>query len=324
MGPESRARHARSAVLLALFAIAGVASVQAQGYPAKVVRIVSPFAPGGPGDLIPRAIAASLAPLLGQQVIVENRPGASTIIAMQAVAKSPPDGYTLIFASVTSLSINVSTFRNLPYDPVKDFAPITRVYTTPLYLVVHPAVPARSVKELIALARSRPGQLTFASGGIGTTNHLAGELFNSLARVDMRHVPYKSAGPAMVDVMAGHVDMLFGAAGLADSQTGKVRALAATSAKRTAAAPQLPTIQESLPGYEATLWFGMLAPAGTPAAIIGRLARDLHEVFAQPALQQRFNTGDFTPSTPEELGNLIRSEIPKWRKVLESAKVEPQ
>jgi tripartite-type tricarboxylate transporter receptor subunit TctC len=313
-----------SLVTVALLAPVAAATAQAQGYPAKPVRIISPFAPGGPGDLMPRAMAPGLSALLGQQVIVENRPGASTIIAMQAVAKSPPDGHTLVFASVTSLSINVTTFKNLPYDPVKDFAPITRVFTTPLYLVVHPTVPARSVKELIALARAQPDKLTFASGGTGTTNHLAGELFKSLARVDMRHVPYKSAGPAMVDVMAGHVDMLFGAAGLADSQTGRVRVLAATSAKRTAAAPQLPTIQEALPGYEATLWFGMLAPAGTPAAIVGRLARDIREVISQPALRERFNTGDFTPSTPEELADLIQREIPKWRKVLQDAKVEPQ
>jgi tripartite-type tricarboxylate transporter receptor subunit TctC len=208
---------------------------------------------------------------------------------------------------------------------VKDFAPITLCFTTPLYLVVHPSVPARSVKELIALAKSRPGRLTFASGGTGSTNHLAGELFKSLARVDMQHVPYKSAGPAMVDIMAGHVDLMFGAAGLADSQTGKVRVLAATSAGRTAAAPQLPTVQEAgLPGYEATLWFGMLAPAGTPAAIVNRLSRDINEVLGQAAIRQRFNTGDFTPSTPEELAGLIRREIPKWRKVLESAKVEPE
>jgi tripartite-type tricarboxylate transporter receptor subunit TctC len=306
-------------------AIAAVPVAHAQTYPARVVRIVTPYVPGGPGDLLPRALAAGLAPLLGQQVIVDNRPGASTIIAMQAVAKAPPDGYTLIFTSVTSLSINVSTFKNLPYDPVKDFAPVTKCFTTPLYLAVHPAVPARSVKELIALARARPGKLTFASGGTGTTNHLAGELFKSMAGVDMQHVPYKSAAPAMIDVMAGHVDMLFGAAGLADSQSGRVRVLAATSAKRTAAAPELPTVQEAgLPGYEATLWFGMLAPAGTPAAIVNRLSRDLGEVMSQPALKSRFNTGDFTPSTPEELAELIRREIPKWRKVLHSARVEPQ
>ena len=319
--PGFRVLRSAAALLLAAAAVAA----QAQGYPSKVVRIVTPYAPGGPGDLIPRAIAAGLTPLLGQQVIVDNRPGATTIIAMQAVAKAPPDGYTLIFTSVSSLSINVSTFKSLPYDPVKDFAPISKIYTTPLYLAVHPAVPARSVKELIALARARPGKLTFASGGTGTTNHLAGELFKSLARVDMQHVPYKSAGPAMIDVMAGHVDMLFGAAGFADAQSGKVRVLAVTSAQRTAAAPELPTIEEAgLPGYEATLWFGMLAPAGTPAAVVNRLSRDLREVLSQPALRSRFNTGDFTPSTPEELGELIRREIPKWRKVLQSAKIEPQ
>jgi len=311
--------------MLTLAAAAMVTVAQAQGYPAKVVRIVTPYAPGGLGDLLPRAIASGLTPLLGQQVIVENRPGATTIIAMQAVARSPADGYTLIFTSVSSLAINVSTFKNLPYDPVKDFAPIALCFTTPLYLVVHPSIPARSVKELIALAKSRPGMLTFASGGKGTTNHLAGELFKTLARVDMQHVSYKSAGPAMIDVMAGHVDLMFGGAGLADSQTGKVRVLAATSAKRTAAAPDLPTVQEAgLPGYDATLWFGMLAPAGTPAAIVNRLSRDINDVLGQAAMRQRFSTGDITPSTPAELAGLIQREIPKWRKVLQSAKIEPE
>jgi tripartite-type tricarboxylate transporter receptor subunit TctC len=318
-----RTQSFNAALLLATAAAA--TAVQAQSYPAKPVRIVSPFVPGGLGDLLPRAIASGLTPLLGQQVIVENRPGASTIIAMQAVAKSPADGHTLVFASATSLAINVSTFKNLPYDPVKDFAPIALCFTTPLYLAVHPSMPARSVKELIALAKSRPGMLTFASGGNGTTNHLAGELFKSLARVDMRHIPYKSAAPAMVDVMAGHVDMMFGAAGLSDSQAGRVRVLAATSASRTAAAPQLPTVQEAgLPGYEATLWFAMLAPAGTPAAIVNRLSQDINKVLGQPAMRQRFSTGDVTPSTPEELAGLIQREIPKWRKVLESAKIDPE
>ena len=306
-------------------AVVAITVVHAQSYPTRVVRIVAPYAPGGLGDLLPRAIAAGLTPLLGQQVIVENRPGASTIIAMQAVARSPADGYTLVFASVTGLAINVSTYKNLPYDPIKDFAPVALCFTTPLYLTVHPSLPARSVKELIALAKSRPGMLTFASGGNGTTNHLAGELFKSLARVDMRHVPYKSAGPAMIDVMAGHVDMMFGGAGLADAQTGKVRVLAVTSAHRTAAAPELPTVQEAgLPGYEATLWFGILAPANTPVAIVNRLSRDINNVLGQPAMRQNFSTGDVTPSTPEELAGLIRREIPKWRKVIENAKIQPE
>ena len=306
-------------------AIATATLAHAQSYPAKVVKMVTPFAPGGLGDLLPREVAAGLTQLLGQQVIVENRPGATTIIAMQAVAKSPPDGYTLIFTSVASLAINVSAYKSLPYDPIKDFAPVALCFTTPLYLVVHPSVPAKSVEELIALAKSRPGRLMFASGGRGSTNHLAGELFKSLARVEMQHVPYKSAGPAMVDVMAGHVDLMFGAGGLPETQAGKLRVLAVTSARRTAAAPQLPTVQEAgLPGYDATLWFGILAPAKTPAAIVNRLSREINNVLDQMAMRQRFSTGDITPSTPEELADLIKREIPKWRKVIEGAKIEPE
>ena len=311
-------------LLLAGLALAA-GSAQSQNFPAKVVRIISPFAPGGPGDLLPRAIATGLGPLLGQQVIVENRPGATTIIGMQVVAKSPPDGYTLGFASVSSLAINVSTFRNLPYDPVRDFAPVTLCFTTPLYLVVHPSVPAKSVQELIALARARPGKLTFASGGKGTTNHLAGELFKVLARVDMLHVPYKSAGPAMLDVIGGHVDMMFGSAGLSEAQAGKVRVLATTGVRRFAAAPEVPTVQESgLADYEATLWFGMVTPTGTADTIVTRLSQEIGKALTQPGMRERFNTGEITPSTPEAFAEQIRREIPKWRRVLESAKIVPE
>ncbi len=305
-------------------AIAAVTLAHAQGYPVKAVKIVSPFAPGGPGDLLPRAVAAGLAPLLGQPVIVENRPGATTIIAMQAVAKAPPDGYTLIFTSVSSF-ISVAAYKSLPYDPVADFAPIALCFTTPLYLVVHPSLPANSVAELIALAKSRPGKLSFASGGSGTTAHLAGELFKSQAGVDMQHVPYKSAGPAMMDVMAGHVDLMFGSAGLSEARAGKVRVLAVTGARRSAVAPELPTVQESgLPGFDATLWFGILAPARTPAAIVARLSGDIGRALAQAQLRERFNTVDVTPSTPEEFADLIRREISKWREVLEAAKIQPE
>src|SRR6266487_2392945 len=305
-------------------AIAAVTLAHAQGYPAKVVKIVSPFAPGGPGDLLPRAIAAGLSPLLGQPVIVENRPGAATIIAMQAVAKSPPDGYTLVFTSVSSF-ISVSAYKNLPYDPVADFAPVALCFTTPLYLVVRPSLPASSVAELIALAKSRPGKLSFASGGNGTTAHLAGELFKSLAGVDIQHVPYKSAGPAMTDVIAGHIELMFGSGGLTEARAGKVRVLAVTSARRSSAAPELPTVQEAgLPGYESTLWFGILAPAKTPGAIVARLSGDIGRVLAQAELRERFNTVDFTPSTPEEFAAFIQSEIPKWRKVFQTAKIEPE
>ena len=312
-------------VALAGAAMAGAACAHAQAFPAKPVRIISPYAPGGLGDLVPRAIAAGLTDTLGQQVIVENRPGASQVIGMQAVAKSPADGYTLGYGSVTSLAINVSAHRSLPYDPLKDFAPVSLTYTTPLYLVVHPSLPARSVKELIALAKKHPGKLTFASGGRGSSNHLAGELFRTLARVDLLHVPYKSAGPAMVDVMAGHVDLMFGAAGLSDSQTGKVRVLAVTSAKRPAAAPQLPTMHEAgVAGYESTIWFGIVAPARTPPAAVARLSQEIGKVLSQPAVRERFSTGDVTPSTPEQFTAHIQREIPKWRKVFAAAGIQPE
>ena len=295
---------------------------QAQPYPVKPVKIVSPYSPGGLGDQLPRALAASLTESLGQQVIVENRPGASQVIGMNAVAKSAADGYTLVFGSVTSLAINPSAHKNLPYDPVKDFAPIALCVTTPLYLVVHPSLPAKSVKDLVAFAKAQPGKLTFASGGNGSSNHLAGELFKSLARVELLHVPYKGAGPAMVDVMAGHVAMMFGAAGLAEAKAGKVRVLGVTGAKRSTTAPGVPTLNESgVPGYEATIWFGMLAPAGTPNAIVKRLSQDIRKTLDDPRLRAQFSTLDITPSTPEQFAALIKREIPKWRKVIEGAKI---
>jgi tripartite-type tricarboxylate transporter receptor subunit TctC len=309
----------------AALALAGLVPAHAQTYPTKVVRIISPFVPGGPGDLLPRGIAASLGPMLGQQVIVENRPGASQTIGMQLAAKAPPDGYTLLFATVTGLATNVSAFKNLPYDPVRDFTPVTLCFTTPLYLVVHPSLPVRNVKQLIALAKAQPGKLTFASGGHGTTNQLAAELFKLQTGVDMLHVPYKSAAPAMVDVMAGHVSLMFSAGGLADSRTGKVRVLATTTARRFPGAPDLPTVSESgLPGFDVSLWFSMVAPAGTPAPIVTRLSEDIGKVLREPALRERFNTMEATPSTPEALGELIKREIPKWRKVFESAKIPPE
>ena len=293
-----------------------------QSYPVKPIKIVSPYSPGGLGDLLPRAIAAGLSDTYGQQVIVENRPGASQAIGMSAVAKSPADGYTLAFGSVTSLAINPSAHKNLPYDPVRDFAPIALCVTTPLYLVVHPALPAKSVRDLVAFAKAQPGKLTFASGGNGSSNHLAGELFRSLARVELLHVPYKGAGPAMVDVMAGHVAMMFGAAGLAEAKAGKVRVLGVTSAKRSATAPGVPTLNESgVPGYEATIWFGILAPAGTSSPIVKQLSQDIGAVLAQPRLRAQFSTLDITPSTPDQFAALIRREIPKWRKVIEGAKI---
>jgi tripartite-type tricarboxylate transporter receptor subunit TctC len=307
---------------LSALAVCAFDRAQAQAFPVKPVRILSPYSPGGLGDSLPRAIGAGLTELLGQQVIVDNRPGASQIIGMQAAAKAPPDGHTLVFGSVTSLAINPSAHKNLPYDPVKDFAPVALCVTTPLYLVVHPSVPAKNVKELVAMARAQPGKFAFASGGNGSSNHLAGELFKSLARVNILHVPYKGAGPAMIDVMAGHVDLMFGAAGLAEAKAGKVRVLGVTSSKRASAAPHIPTLTESgVPGYEATIWFGLLAPAQTPAAIVTRLSQDINKVLAQPRLREQFSTVEITPSSPEAFASHIAREIPKWRKVIEGAKI---
>jgi tripartite-type tricarboxylate transporter receptor subunit TctC len=297
----------------------------AQNYPAKPIRIVSPYSPGGLGDLLPRAVGLGLTESLGQQVIVDNRPGASQIIGMQAAAKSPPDGYTLVFGSVTSLAINPSMHKALPYDPVKDFAPVALCVTTPLYLVVHPSLPARNVKELIALARARPGTLSYGSGGTGSSNHLAGELFKSLAKVDLLHVPYKGAGPAMIDVMAGHIAMMFGAAGLAEAKAGKVRVLAVTSAKRSNTAPDIPTVAESgVPGYEATIWFGLLAPAGTPQPIVTRLSQEIAKALAHSRMREQFPTVDITPLTPAGFAALIAREIPKWKKVIDGARITPE
>jgi tripartite-type tricarboxylate transporter receptor subunit TctC len=306
------------AVALAL----AVPAAQAQTYPVKPIRIISPYSPGGLGDLVPRAIGGGLTEALGQQILVENRPGASQAIGMQFVAKSPADGYTLVYGSVTSLAINPAVNKDLPYDPIKDFAPVSLCVTTPLFLVVHPSVPAKNVKELIALAKRQPGKLTFASGGNGSSNHMAGELLKLLAGVDLLHVPYKGAGPAMVDVMAGHVDMMLGAAGLAEARAGRVKVLGVTSAKRSASAPELPTLAESgVPGYESTIWFGLLAPAGTPQPIVNRLSQEIGKVLNQKTMRDRFNTVDLTPTTPEGFAAHIQREIPKWRKVVTEAKI---
>jgi tripartite-type tricarboxylate transporter receptor subunit TctC len=300
----------------------GPAPVAGQSYPAKPVRIIAPYTAGGLGDIMPRALGASLTEQLGQQFIVENRPGASQIIGAQLAAKAAPDGYTLFLGSVTSLAINVSAQKKLPYDPLRDFAPVSLCFSTPLYLVVNPVVPARSVKELIALARAQPGKLTFASGGPGSSNHLAGELFQSLTGVALVHVPYKGAGPAMIDVIGGHVDMMFEGAGINYAKDGKVRALAVSSVRRSPAAPDLPTLQESgVAGYESTIWFGIVAPAATPAPLVNRLSQEIVKALAQPVMRERLPAVNLIGTSPEAFASHIRAEIPKWRNVTERAKI---
>jgi tripartite-type tricarboxylate transporter receptor subunit TctC len=312
---------------LAVFSLAVHAQAHAQApaqpaYPVKSVRIIVPYPAGGLGDTLPRTLGVALAERMGQQFVTENRPGASQMIGAQAAAKSPPDGYTLFFGSVTSLAINVSAQKNLPYDPLRDFAPVSLAFSTPLWLVVHPTVPARSVKELVALVRAQPGKLTFASGGPGSSNHLAGELFKHLIGGDLVHVPYKGAAPAMIDVIGGHVDLMFEGIGIQYAKDGKVRALAVTSAKRSHVAPDVPTMQEAgVPGYESTIWFGIVAPAATPAPIVNRLSQEISRALAQPAMRERLPLVNLVGGTPGEFAAHIRAEIPKWRKVIESAKI---
>ena len=316
-------------VALALSACACVVAsgALAQAYPSRQVRIVVPYPPGGVGDTTTRAIAAELQQSLGQPFIIDNKPGASQMIGGEIVAKSAPDGYTLFLGSVTSLAINTSSQKKMPYDPVKDFAPVSMLYFSPMYLVVNPAVPAKTTKELIALAKSQPGKLTFASIGQGGSIHLAGEMFKSMAGLDIVHIPYKGSAPALTDVMSGQVDLMFdaGVSALPQVRAGKLRALAITTAKRVDSTPDLPTVAESagLPDYEATLWFGLVAPAGTPREAINRLSQELAKVLRQPALRERFTTlgVEFSPSTPEEFAAVIKNETVKWGKVFRDAKV---
>ena len=319
----------RIARVLAACLLAGAtcsASAQApdnaRDFPAKPVRIIVPYPPGGLGDIFPRALGNGLAELYGQPVIIDNRPGASQMIGAQLAAKAAPDGYTLFFGSVTSLAINVSAQKNLPYDPLRDFAPVTFCFSTPLYLVINQALPATSVKELIALSKSKAGGLTFASGGPGSSTHLAAELFRSLTGVNLVHIPYKGSAPAMTDVMAGHVDFMFEGGGINYIRDGKVRGLAVTSAKRSVNAPNLQTMQEAgVPGYEAAIWFGIVAPAATSRDIVARLSADIGKVLNQPNFRERLPALDIAPGSPQAFGNYIRTEIPKWRKVIETAKI---
>ena len=302
----------------------------AQTYPTKPVRVVVPYPPGGVGDTTMRAIAQQLSESLGQPFVIDNKPGASQMIGADAVAKAAPDGYTLFLGSVTSLAINVSSQKKMPYDPVKDFAPVSMLYFSPMYLVVNPAVPAQSVKELVALAKAQPGKLSFASIGQGGSIHLAGEMFKSMAGVDITHIPYKGSAPAITDIIGGQVSLMFdaGVSALPQVRAGKLRALAITTAKRVDSTPELPTVAEAggLPNYEATLWFGLVAPAATPRDIVNRLSQELAKILRQPALQARFaNLGvEFSASSPEEFATYIRAETLKWGKVFRDAKVEQE
>ena len=297
----------------------------AQTFPDRPIRIISPYTAGGLGDTLPRIVAAELGERLGVRVLVENMPGASQTIGAQAAARSKPDGYTLFFASSTSMGINVSVTRSLPYDPVRDFTPIGIAFSTPLYLVVNPNVKANSVRELVALAKREPGKLNFASGGDATSNHLAGEMFKALADVDIVHVPYKGTGPALMDVIAGHVDLMFAGEGAEHARQGSLRALAVSDSVRSKSAPDLPTMQEAgVEGYDMAIWFGFVAPAGTPKPIIELLSSEIRNALDSPLTRQRTNGAEVTPGTPEEMQARIPRDIEMWRKLIGAAKIKLQ
>lgn len=299
----------------------------AQAWPVKPVRIINPFSPGGSLDLVSRLLARGMSNDLGQQFIVENRPGAGGSIGIELVAKSPPDGYTLLMVQ-SSLTVNPSLQRKVPYDPVKDFEPVSKVSSYMFFVVVHPSLPVRSVKELIALAKARPGQVNYASVGVGSGTHLAGELFAHMAGVKISHIPYKGTGQVMPDLLGGQIALTFGSTSVVPHvKQGKLHILGVTGTKRALVLPQAPTLEESgLKGYEVTAWNALFAPAGTPQAVVGRLNEQVRKHMRQADARSVMDSQgmDADTNSPAELGNLVKSELVKWAKVIEIAKIKPE
>ncbi len=298
---------------------------RAADWPTKPIRLLVGFAPGGGTDTTARAISQKLTASLGQQVVVDNRPGVSGNIAAEITANAPPDGYTVLLSTIAALAINPSLLKRMPFDPIKDLAPVTRAADSTNFLVVHPSVPAKSVKDLIALAKSKP--LNCGSSGVGGAGHLALELFNLQAGTKIVHVPYKGGGPAIIDLLAGNINLIFatGASSINHVKAGKIRALGVTTAKRSALAPELPTIAEAgLPGFEANNWNGIVVPAKTPRTIINRLNKEFTAALTLPDIKEfLFTQGlDAAPSTPEAFGAYIKSETAKWAKVIKAAGIK--
>lgn len=313
-------------VALPLF-LACMPSVMAQGaasYPSKAIRVVVPFAAAGTTDIVARAVGAEMTKAWGQSVLVENRPGAGGNLGSDIVAKAPPDGYTLLVGAVSPQAINVSLYPDIPYNVMRDFEHITLLAAVPNVLEVHPSVPVRTVKEFIEYAKARPGQLSYASSGSGTSIHLSAELFKSMTGIEMVHVPYKGSAPAVTDLLAGRVQLMFDnlPSSLQQIRAGKLRALAVTSAKRTSTLPEVPTIAEAgLPGYEATSWFGMHAPAKTPKDIITKIHGTVSRALKSPEMHDRLTSQGADPvgNTPEEFSAFVQAEIQKWAKVVKAS-----
>ena len=312
-----------TAALLALLLGTALLPAAAQGYPDKPIRLVIPFPAGGGADSMARPLAAKLTSQLGHPVVLDHKAGAGGTIAAETAAAAAPDGYTLMFATLGTHAINPSLYAKLRYDPVKDFVPVAMTHVAPRVLVVHPSVPAQNVKELIALARAKPGTLTFGSSGNGGVNHLAGELMKTMAGVDMIHVPYKGAAPAAVDLLGGRISMAFDSIVVWTEhiKTGKVRALGVSSAQRSAALPNVPAIAEAgLAGFDVANWLGVLAPAKTSPAIVAKLNAELRTAMTDPDMRQQMAAVGVDPatSTPQEFGDIIRKDIAKWAAVVKA------
>lgn len=330
MKPESLLSSLAIGAVLCCAAAEALAQAGAFGgaYPTRAVRVVVPFPPGGGTDIISRTVAQKLGETWGQPVIVDNRAGANGIIGTDVGAKAKPDGYTLLVVIATH-AINPSLYRKLPYDTASDFVPITLMAQYPFILTIHPSLPPRTVKELIALAKGRPGQLSYASSGNGSGPHLGFELFKSTARIDVVHIPYKGAGPANIDLISGQVQLMFNnfLAAMPQIKAGKLRVLAVTSAKRSQVMPDLPTMAEAgLPGFDVTGWYAVLAPAGTPQPIVNKIQTDVATALRVPALNARLSSEGAEPvgSTPQQFAKFLTDEIRKWTKVIAEAKVTPE
>ncbi|MCE3000425.1 MAG: tripartite tricarboxylate transporter substrate binding protein [Betaproteobacteria bacterium] len=312
-------RHAVAAVLV----LATLGAAHAQGYPNRAVRFIIPQSPGSATDTVARLIGTRLAERFGQPVVHENRTGAGGVIGAELMVKSAPDGYTILIISATH-TVNPSLRKSLPYDSINDFAPVTMATAQPYVMLAHPSLPVKGVKELIALARARPGQINFASSGAGTLGHLGFEQLKTTAKVNMVHVPYKSIGAAMADIVGGHITLLYSTvvSGMPQVNAGRLRALAVSSPKRAQVAPNVPTVAESgFPGYEVTGWYGVVAPAKTPPEIINRLNSEITAILRLPAVTERLagDGSEAVANTPEQFGAHIRAEIAKWGQVVKAA-----
>jgi tripartite-type tricarboxylate transporter receptor subunit TctC len=314
-------RHAAAAVIFAL----PIAAAAQQAYPTKPIRIISPYPAGGTTDILARLVGAKLTEDWGQQVLVDNRPGGNTVIGSEALVRSAPDGYTLV--SILTSHVIVPHLVATPYDAIKDFAAVATIASTQLVLVVHPSLPAKNLRELIALAKARPGQLNYGSGGSGTVTHLAGEYFNMLAGVKTQHIPYKGSSQALVDVVGGQVQMYFSPpiVALPHIKSGRLRPLAATGDTRISALPQVPTAAEAgLKGFELNIWYGLLAQAATPKPIIEKLSVEIAKVLALPAVKEQLVSQGMTPfvSTPEQFAALIRTDFAKYKRIVSTANIK--